>query len=90
MMAYYLDVHDRISEHLVRINDEPAIKCKARKATTCVYSRKPIKVGDWVYRPFSNSSTRSVRWLASVVEEIEAMVAAKIVTARAKSEGRIA
>lgn len=61
----------RIHEHLVYINDEPCMKTKARKATTCVHSRKPITPGDWVYRPFGNSSIRSARWLASEVETAE-------------------
>lgn len=66
-----MNVGRRIHEGLVYIDEEPCIKSKARKATTCVHSRRPIKPGDMVYRPFSNSSTRSARWLADVVEAIE-------------------
>lgn len=67
-----LNVGRRIHECLVYIDDEPCTKTKARKATFCVHSRKPIKPGDEVYRPLGNSSIRSARWLASVVEEAEA------------------
>lgn len=66
-----LDVGRRIHDGLVFINGEPCTKTKARKATTCVHSRRPITPGDMVYRPLSNSSIRSVRWLASVVEAAE-------------------
>jgi hypothetical protein len=66
-----IKVGRRIHEHLVYIDDEPCTKTKARKATFCVHSRKPINPGDWVYRPFSNSSIRSARWLASEVEAAE-------------------
>lgn len=61
----------RIHEGLVFINDEPCTKTKARKATTCVHSRRPINPGDKVYRPLGNSSIRSARWLASEIEAIE-------------------
>jgi hypothetical protein len=57
---------------LVKINGEPMLKAKARKTATCVASGKPINKGDEVYRPLSNSSTRSSRFLASVVESQEA------------------
>jgi hypothetical protein len=66
-----MNVDRRIHEGLVYIDGEPCIKSKARKATTCVHSRRPIEPGDMVYRPLSNSSTRSARWLADVVEAIE-------------------
>ena len=66
-----IEVGRRIHEGLVYINGEPCTKTTARKATTCVHSRKPIKPGDWVYRPFGNSSIRSARWLASEVEAAE-------------------
>lgn len=66
-----IEVGRRIHPNLVYINGEPCTKTQARKATTCVESRKPIKPGDWVYRPFSNSSIRAARWLASVVETAE-------------------
>lgn len=61
----------RIAAELVYINGEPCTKTKARKATTCVHSRKPINPGDAVYRPLGNSSIRSARWLASEVEAAE-------------------
>lgn len=48
------------------------LKAKARKKTNCVFSGKPINKGDEVYRPLSNSSTRSSRFLASEVEAQEA------------------
>lgn len=62
----------RISPELIVINGQPCTKTTARKATTCISSRKPIKPGDAVYRPFGNSSTRSARYLASEIEAIEA------------------
>lgn len=61
----------RIAPELVYINGEPCTKTAARKATTCVYSRKPIIPGDAVYRPLGNSSIRSARWLAAEIEAIE-------------------
>lgn len=66
-----LDIGHRIHTHLVQINGEPMLKAKARKETKCVASGKQIKKGDEVYRPFSNSSTRSSRFLASEVEAQE-------------------
>lgn len=68
-----LTVSRRIHPGLVYINGVPCMKAKARKATTCVHSRQPIKPGDMVYRPFSNSDVRSARWLATVVEDAEAV-----------------
>jgi len=61
-------VFEDLAPGLAVIDGEPCLRVKARKATTCVHSRKPIKPGDWVYRPFSNSSIRSARWLAAEVE----------------------
>jgi hypothetical protein len=61
----------RIAPELIIINGEPCTKTIARKAATCVTSRKPIKPGDLVYRPLGNSSTRSARYLASEIEAIE-------------------
>jgi hypothetical protein len=61
-------IFERLNPFLAKINGTPVLRSKARKATTCVYSRKPIKCGDWVYRPFSNSAIRSARWLAAEVE----------------------
>lgn len=66
-----LDIGHRIHTHLVYINGEPMLKAKARKETNCVASGALIKKGDAVYRPLSNSSTRSSRFLASEVERQE-------------------
>lgn len=68
-----IDVGRRIHSHLVYINGAPCLKSIARKSTTCVESRQPIKPGDEIYRPFGNSATRSARWLASVVEHAEGL-----------------
>lgn len=67
-----LDIGSRIHSHLVRIMDEPFLKSKARKKTTCVATGNPINVGDWVYRPLGNSKIRSTRILAEEVERQEA------------------
>lgn len=61
----------RISDGLVDIDGQHCVKTKARKATTCQHSRKPIKPGDAIYRPLGNSVVRSVRYLASEVEALE-------------------
>jgi hypothetical protein len=66
-----ITVGKRIHEHLAYVCGEPMVKSKARKATTCVATSKPINPGDWVYRPLGNSSVRSVRILASEVEAAE-------------------
>lgn len=68
-----ITVGRRIHPNLVYINGEPCTKTTARKATTCVESRQPIRPGDEVYRPFGNSSIRSARWLASVVEHAKGL-----------------
>lgn len=61
----------RISAQLVYINGEVCTRTVARKPTTCVHSLKKISRGDSIYRPLSNSSTRSARYLASEVEALE-------------------
>lgn len=70
-MAYKTIVGRRIAPQLVYINGDPCSKTTARKATTCVHSRKPINLGDEIYRPLGNSSTRSARYLATEIEAIE-------------------
>lgn len=65
------EVGRRISPELVFINGEPCTKTNARKATSCVHSRKQIRPGDPIYRPMGNSSTRSARYLAAEIEAIE-------------------
>lgn len=67
----YLEIGHRIHTRLVCINWEPMLKVKARKKNKCVASGKPINKGDEVYRPLSNSSIRSSRFLASEVEAQE-------------------
>lgn len=65
------EVGKRIHEGLVYINGEPCTKTKARKWTRCIVSGRSIEAGDMIYRPLSNSPTRSARYLASEIERIE-------------------
>jgi hypothetical protein len=46
----------------------PWVKCRVRKAQTCVLTRKIIPPGAEAYRPVTNSSQRSERVKAAEME----------------------
>jgi hypothetical protein len=71
MTAHSTTVGRRLAPELVYIDGEPCTKGVARKAATCLHSRKPIRPGDEVYRPLGNSMTRSARYLAAEIEALE-------------------